>query len=67
LGVTIGTRNDQGATISYGSTVSPSVKGHFPLRADGRYHRVKVDIQAGSSWTKLQGVSDIDAKKSGAR
>ena len=65
--VSVGTRDNQGATSVFTTMVTPSARNHFPFRADGRYHRARVDVAANATWTKLQGLIDLEYRPSGLR
>jgi hypothetical protein len=66
LTVTLGTRNRINDSVTYGSAVSQNTWGECPVRANARYHRARVDIAAGGSWTHAQGV-DFQAVPEGSR
>jgi len=52
--VQVGSRDKQGGTVSYGSTVSLTASGDAPVRKTGRYHRFKTNITG--SFTNSYGV-----------
>lgn len=43
-----------------------STTGSCPVRASGRYHRARVTVPAGATWSKAQGV-DFEARGAGRR
>jgi hypothetical protein len=64
--VRIGTRDAPGAPVQFGSAVAPNGLGAAALRSSARYHRARLSIAAGESWTHLQGV-EVDAVPEGVR
>lgn len=57
--VAIGTRNTQKAAVSWTAARLMSADGYVPLRAEGRYHRQRVTLGAGSTFQWAQGI-EID-------
>lgn len=55
--ISIGGRNIQTESVTYGPDVSMNSAGECPQRSNYRYLRARLKIPAGSSWTKAQGVS----------
>jgi len=60
----IATRNTQGDVASFGDATSPNASGFSPFRAQGRYHRARMNISGG--WNKALGI-DIEAREIGRR
>lgn len=65
--VAVGTRQTQQGSVTWGSATSATTDGLVPLRANGRYLRLRLGIPAASSWTWAQGFDDVDARPAGAR
>lgn len=63
--VTLGTRNRLIDSVTYGSAVTVDTDGRCWVDADARYIRGQIDIPAGSTWTHIQGLDDIEARASG--
>lgn len=62
--LTIGTRNNQTDTESYGSAITVAASGRYAARSTARYHRIKVT----TSTTFTHGVGvDVQAIKRGSR
>lgn len=63
IGVQVGSRDDQGTTVSYSSTTSPTSRtGFADMRSDARYHRARVYITG--NFDKALGL-EIDATPTG--
>jgi len=60
--VQIGTRDRQQDTYSWSDAVAVNDTGFAPVDAEGRYHRVRMNISG--EWSESQG-SDVTAKKRG--
>lgn len=60
------TRAQKGAPEVYSAPGALNVAGFCPVRADGRFARVKITIPAGAGWDKAQGVQ-VRARASGER
>lgn len=68
--VTIGTRNSQADSVSWGTAQAmSSATGlcRFRRGTKARYHRALITIPAGSMWTHIMGLDDIRATKAGER
>lgn len=65
--ITVGSRETQQATVTYGAASSLTAAGAVPLYQSGRYHRFRAVIPAGSVWSNAQGIDDIDARPMGAQ
>lgn len=64
--VQIGTRNLPTDSVTWSSAASVNNVGFAPVRSDARFHRVRINIAAGGSWTHAQGV-DVKTTSSGWR
>lgn len=60
----VASRNRQIDTFSYGSASSLNSSNFCPVRSNGRYHRVRLNMTG--DWKKVQGV-DVDAGVMGRR
>ena len=60
----IGTRASQDATPVFTAASTPNSAGFSPFRAQGRYHRARMNISGG--WNKALGI-DIEAREIGRR
>ena len=65
--VAMGVRETQPGTVVYGSASSQRSTGICPVRSTGRFHRAKVTVPAGSTWTYAQGVDIVRAASAGRR
>ena len=65
--VSMGVRETQSGTVTYGSASSQRTTGICPVRSTGRFHRAKVTVPAGSTWTYAQGVDVVKAANAGMR
>lgn len=59
-------RETQGSSVVFGAESAAGVTGNAPMRSSGRFHRFKVRIPAGTSWTHARGV-DPAFVRDGAR
>jgi hypothetical protein len=68
IGVSVGGRETQAEsdTITYAAEDGLEADGAVPTRSDWRYHRVKIRVPAGTSWSKIKGF-DITSGPSGGR
>ena len=64
ISATIGSRALQHEDVAFGTASTVNSEGFCPVRAEGRFHRVRVDIV--SDWTQAQGI-DVDAQATGLR
>lgn len=64
--VSVATRETQGDSVVFGSESSAGVTGNAPVRSSGRFHRFKVRIPAGTTWTHIRGVDPV-VVRDGAR
>ena len=60
----IGTRSRQQDVVSYTAASSLNAEGHIPVRSEGRFHRVRINISG--DWTQAQGI-DVKASATGLR
>lgn len=65
--VAMGTRETQPGTVTYGSAAAQRSTGICPVRSTGRFHRARVVVPAGSTWTYAQGVDVVKAASAGRR
>ena len=66
LSMALGTRNRPNDAIAYSAAVSQTADGICPFAVDARYHRARVSVAAGGTWTHAQGIDDIQAMPTGA-
>jgi hypothetical protein len=59
--VAVASRVRQADPASFGSAASLTPHGMAPARSEGRYHRDRLTIAAGATWTRAQGVEVIGA------
>ena len=64
ISASIGSRALQHEDVTFGSASTVNSEGFCPVRAEGRFHRVRVDIV--NDWTQAQGI-DVDAQATGLR
>jgi len=55
----IGSRNRPNDSVSYSTAMTQNATGFCPSRVDARYHRARVTIPAGSSWTHAMGIDAV--------
>lgn len=60
----IGTRLRQQDTATFGSASSLNAEGYIPVRSEGRFHTVRLNLTG--DWTQAQGI-DIEASSLGLR
>jgi hypothetical protein len=65
--VSVGTRETQAATTSFGSAATAVSNGSVPVRASGRYHTIRLTLPAGSSFTHISGVDAEEVVPAGNR
>jgi hypothetical protein len=65
--VSIGARERQGGSVTFGSESSIQSTGICPVRSSGRFHRARVSVPAASTWTYAQGVDVVKARGDGVR
>ena len=64
--VQVAARERQVDAASYGASASLGADGRCPVRSSGRYHRARLALVAGGSWSHAQGV-EVEAVPDGAR
>lgn len=52
-------------TVTYSSAVAIARAGTCPVRARGRYHRARIQVPAGASWTHISGVDTQEVQPLG--
>ena len=65
--VSMGVRETQSGTVTYGSEASQRSTGICPVRSTGRFHRARVTVPAAASWTYAQGVDILKVAQAGER
>jgi hypothetical protein len=65
--IKIGSRETQQGTPAYGLEVGLTPAGMAPVHQSGRYFRVCARMPAGSTWSNMQGIDDLDARPSGGQ
>lgn len=65
--VAMGVRETQSGTVTYKDESGQRDTGICPVRATGRFHRARVTVPAGRTWTNAQGVDIVRAVKAGRR
>lgn len=63
----VGTRNLQTESVTWGAVSSVNEHGSCPVRAEGRYHRARLEIAAGGTWMHALGIADVRALPGGKR
>lgn len=64
--VSIGSRENQQYSRQWSAPSQINLQGWAPTRVSGRYHRIRLDIPAGASWSHLAGV-EVDTVQDGQR
>lgn len=62
----VGKRDRLADTRTFGGSSAMNASGRCPVRSRGRYHRFRVTIPAGSTWTHITGV-EVEASPVGSR
>jgi hypothetical protein len=65
--IKIGFRETQQGTPAYGLELGLTPAGMAPVYQSGRYFRVRARMPAGSTWSNMLGVDDLDARPSGGQ
>lgn len=65
--VTVRQRDIQTDALTDKMAASPRPSGRTPLRAHGRYQRLRLDIPAATPWTSARGWEDLEATAGGRR
>ncbi len=63
--IALGARETQQTVVAYGAPVGLTPAGLAPVMQSGRYFRVRATLQAGDSWSNMQGVDDLDVRPAG--
>lgn len=58
--IAVGVREKTTDTVTFGSAVAVDVDGQCPQRASARYHRARIELPAGSSFTHISGAEIPD-------
>lgn len=66
LSMAMGTRNRINDSVTYGSSVSQDTVGRCSFLSNARYHRARVSIAAGGTWSNAQGVDGLQFTGQGA-
>lgn len=64
--VSVGRRSRQADAFLWTDEAAMQTSGRCPVRADGRFHRVRLRVPQGATWTHASGV-ELDAAVSGVR
>lgn len=67
VSVTPITRDKPTESPVVGTAVAANAYGACPLNTNARYHRARVQVAAGGTWTHLHGIDDIESSKAGKR
>jgi hypothetical protein len=62
-----GFRETQQSTVAWGPEVGLTPAGMAPVLGSGRYVRIRATMAAGETWANMQGVDDLDVRKSGGQ
>ncbi len=54
--VSVSSRTRLKDSISFGTSVGENSDGECPLRAEGRYHRIRTSISSSRTWSHIQGL-----------
>ena len=66
LSVQVASRDRVNDSYTFGAAASQNAAGFCPLRSEGRYHRARLNVAAGGTWSHAHGI-EIDAVVGGAR
>lgn len=66
ISVQVAARSAPNDTVTFGTAVDMNASGLCPVRSSGRFHRARVSIDSGTSWTHAQGI-DVEAVPEGSR
>ena len=64
ISAAVGTRNIQTENLTFGTASTVNAEGFCPVRSEGRFHRVRVNIT--DDFTQAQGI-DVDVQELGLR
>jgi hypothetical protein len=67
LAVRIGARNRTVDPVVFGAPSPVNAFGACPIRSNGRYHRARIEVAAGVSWTHIQGIDEVQVTPAGVR
>ncbi len=56
LSVDLGTRDLPTAGVTWNGSVAINSTGFCPFRSNARYHRARIEVAAGGTWTHIQGI-----------
>lgn len=56
LSVNLGTRDLPTSGVTFGGAVAMNATGFCPFRSNARFHRARIEVAAGGTWTHLQGI-----------
>jgi len=65
--VAIATRTRLQDMVIFGPDIAVDNQGRCPQRKEGRYHRARIKMPAGSAYTHIQGVDDLVFRPGGKR
>ncbi len=65
--IRLGARETQQSGVIYGPQAGLTLAGMAPVYGSGRYFRVKSTMAAGSTWSNMQGIDDLDVRPAGAQ
>jgi hypothetical protein len=64
--IKVGYRNNISDPLQWVDASFINNNGYCPVRANGRYHRIRTVIPAGSTWTLARGIDDVKFSPMGA-
>jgi hypothetical protein len=65
--IKVGSRETQQGLTNYGTEVGLTGAGLAPVYQSGRYFRVRARMPAGSTWSNMQGIDDLDVRPAGGQ
>lgn len=63
----VGIRNRTVDPVTFDAPSAMNGFGLCPVRANGRYLRARIEVDAGAAWTHVQGIDEIEASPAGSR
>lgn len=63
----VASRDKISSAVAFGSAQSQESNGSCALRAQGRYHRLRLEAPSGASWNQFSGIDIEEAAKLGRR
>lgn len=63
----LGTRNTTVEPVTWTGPRSLDGNGVCPVRSNARYHRARIGIAAGTTWSHIRGVDEVRARAAGTR